>query len=170
MSGVECSMHIVLAIKEIQISQGEKKGLKRSIFCLQVGIGFLYFLYFSLEDELCLLRDISGAASILREEMVLSLPCLSLPSLWNEGDGLWLTQSCKKQKGEGRCRPGNSYGFWAKLMSCSKCENAGAELMPRAFYCLLNVRYLPCVLTNGEGFMELGSLAIFIQDKEHCQH
>lgn len=131
------------------------------------GIYLLSFLLSSLEDELCLLRDVSGAASILREETVLSLPCLSLYSLWNDGDGLWLTIL---QEGEERYKPGNSCGFWAKLMSYSKCENAGVELMPRAFYCLLNVCYLPCILTNQKGFMELGSLAIFIQDKERCQH
>lgn len=68
--------------------------------------------------------------------MVLSLSCLSLYSLWNDGDGLWLTIL---QEGEERYKPGNSCGYWAKLMSCSKCENAGVELMPRAFYCLLNV-------------------------------
>lgn len=42
--------------------------------------------------------------------------------------------------------------------------------MPRAFYCLLNVCYLPCMLIHKSFFIYLESVASFIQDKEHCQH
>lgn len=95
---------------DIPFMGGKKKVWKEVSAVYKWEWDLFTFLLSSFEYELCLLHNISGAASILREEMVLSMPCLSLYSFWNEGDGLWLTQSCKKQNGEERERPGNSYG------------------------------------------------------------
>lgn len=64
---------------DIPFIGGKKRSEKKHLlFTSGNGIYLLSFLLSSLEDELCLLRNISGAASILREEMILSMPRLSL--------------------------------------------------------------------------------------------
>lgn len=71
-------------------------------------------------------------------------PCFCfLCSLWGMGE-MWIffcKEQAKKQKGEKKHRPGYSWDQWAKLMSCSKCENFCVESMPRAVYDLLNVSF-----------------------------